>query len=73
MKINKIGKILNGKDKGYYVEIIHDGVENQNGPYLIVTSASLDFSIAYDDWVPDLQGLNQYLAEAGWVIDWDFE
>lgn len=72
IELNKIGKILNGKEQDHYVEIIPEFADHQNSPFLVIISPQLDFSVAYDDWVPNLQALNQYLFESGWIINWDF-
>jgi hypothetical protein len=38
IELNKIGKILNGKEQDHYVEIIPEFADHQNSPFLIIIS-----------------------------------
>lgn len=72
IKLNKIGRIKKGEEKGWFVKILDDS-ENTGG-YLIFIFNSLDKKQpnyeAYDNWVETLEDLQSYFEESLWDIEW---
>ena len=72
IKINTVGLITSGLDKGWYVRILDD-TENSEG-YLIVVFNSPDVKSkqfqAFDSWVENLEDLYEYFKESSWKVDW---
>jgi len=66
IQINKIGYILNGDDKGSYIQILDDSLNT--GGYLILISSKATFEDNYDDWVEDYSSLEDYFIESNWKI-----
>ncbi|CAI3950675.1 unnamed protein product [Commensalibacter communis] len=50
--INKIGKILNGEDRGNYIKVI---LNEDNSFSILLTPDPTNPSIGFDDWVPNQQ------------------
>jgi len=65
---NKIGKILEGDDTGYFIKIIND-IESTGG-YLILISKDKSFKSGFDSWVENKKMLEKYFEESHWSIDW---
>lgn len=68
IQINRLGKILQGDEKGYYIKIVDD-LENTGG-FLILTSPDLDMKKGFDNWVNDKESLKGYFMESNWIIEW---
>ena len=68
MMVGKVGRILAGKDAGWYVKILDDS-ENTGG-YLILTARDPAFRDGFDDWVKNEGDLAGYIQESGWLIEW---
>lgn len=72
IQINKIGLILEGNDKGWYVRI-EDDTQNTGG-YLIHTFNSLDLEDidrqGFDSWVESIIDLEAYFQESSWKVKW---
>jgi hypothetical protein len=72
IKINKVGLILEGEEKGRYVKIVDDSLNT--GGYLIYTYNSLDLKTqgyqCYDSWVETSQDIQNYFNESSWKILW---
>ncbi|OCG00865.1 hypothetical protein [Gilliamella sp. wkB112] len=68
IQINRLGKILQGDEKGYYIKIIDD-LDN-TGSFLILTSPDIDMKKGFDNWVKDKRSLEGYFMESNWLIEW---
>lgn len=70
IEIDRVGQILEGDEKGWYVYVFDDAKET--GGYLILTFNSLsktDESYEYfDGWVESIEDLNDYFDESSWKI-----
>ena len=68
--INRTGRIVHGDEVGRFVRVEPDEL----GHFLIITSPNRDVvhgdEGVYDGWVEDEPSLNQYFAEAGWIVEW---
>lgn len=69
IKINSIGKIISGDEYGSYLKIIADS--NNTGGFLILTSGSKAFKNGHDNWVENVEMLEQYFTESNWIIQWE--
>lgn len=69
IRIEVLGKIINGKDKNHLVKILDD--KANTGGFLILYSITncLDDGF-YDDWVENFESLKGYFNETDWVIEW---
>lgn len=68
IQINRLGKILQGDEKGYYIKIIDD-LDN-TGSFLILTSPDINMKKGFDNWVKDKRSLEGYFIESNWLIEW---
>lgn len=68
IQINRLGKILQGDEKGYYIKIIDD-LDN-TGSFLILTFPDIDMKKGFDNWVKDKRSLEGYFMESNWLIEW---
>lgn len=69
VKINIIGKILQGDDKGSFIKILDDSKDT--GGYLVLLSEQKTFETSFDDWLEDMSALKKYFQESKWVIAWE--
>jgi hypothetical protein len=70
IKFNVVGKIVDGEYLGWYVKFIQDV---EDGSILIIQSISKDFiegEEGYDNWVENIDSLEQYITESDWKIYW---
>jgi len=65
---NKIGRLLSGPQKGWYVKAVDDREGSTGGVYLH-TSDQIDGSgIVYDDWFETIEQLDNYFRQTS--IEW---
>ena len=68
IKINTLGKIIEGDNLGWYVKVIDD--TNDTGGYFIYEFEDLDESIGFDTWLENINKVNGYFYESEWKIEW---
>jgi hypothetical protein len=69
IKINNLGKIIQGDNKGWFIKIIDD--RKISGGFLILISPNKDFlEEAYDNWVLNYEELKNHFIESKWIIQW---
>ena len=69
IEINKFGKVISDKMKGWFI-IIKDDLENTGG-YLVILSEDNKFSKnGYDNWFLNLKEVEQYLLDNKFEIEW---
>ncbi len=69
IKIDVVGKIISGDDKGRFVKIQNDS--QNTGGFLVLISTKQDFSEkGYDDWVESYDSLQKYFNESSWNVNW---
>ena len=69
IEINKFGKVISDKMKGWFI-IIRDDLENTGG-YLVILSEDNKFSKnGYDNWFLNLKEVEQYLLDNKFEIEW---
>lgn len=68
IKIDIVGKVLNGFDIDKYIKIVDDG-ENSDG-FLVFISEEKSMTNCFDDWVENMEMLKKYFEESGWMIEW---
>lgn len=70
IKINKHGTIIKGEQEGWDV-YIEDDTFNTGGYLILVTPPKeLKESNGYDNWVENLESLEDYFQEAMWKVKW---
>lgn len=68
IKIGVVGRVVEGDETGSYLKVVDDSANT--GGYLVLTSANVDMSDAFDNWVEDHESLSRYFAESRWVVNW---
>lgn len=71
IQIGKVGRILEGVDKGYYL-LIEPAVPGADD-FLLHVSASTDFRNGLDGgdmWCESKEKLPVFFKEAGWKVEW---
>ncbi|WP_229711588.1 hypothetical protein [Streptomyces daqingensis] len=72
IRIGMVGKIESGDDQGKFVKV--QELPDDPPSYLVHVAADDAFKTdGGDDWVEDYCSLEQYFAEANWVIVWEGE
>ena len=66
IKLNTLGKILQGDNSGFYVKIVPD----DHGSFLVLLKPSLETHEGFDDWVQSMEFLDEYIMQSKWVIEW---
>lgn len=69
IRIGRVGKIMEGDEKGCFIKIMADA-ENTGG-YLILTAEDKGFLRGFDNWVESYANLKRYFDESNWTIDWE--
>ncbi len=75
IKLNKIGKVIKGEYPDWYIVIIDERENDKVNGILIFQSDNIEFNgltggIVYDDWVKDLEQLENFFSEPEWEINW---
>jgi len=69
IRVDSKGKIVSGKDTGWYIWI-QDDTENTGG-YLVVQSLSVDFTgIVYDNWFETIDDVEKHFRFNKWIVEW---
>ncbi len=71
VKVNKLGKILQGKHKNWYIFVKDDFEES--GGFLILLSKDADIDRpgeGYDSWAEDFSTVKKIFQECDWQVDW---
>ncbi|MCC7038389.1 MAG: hypothetical protein IT560_13955 [Alphaproteobacteria bacterium] len=68
IKIGNVGKIVAHDDVGSYIKVVDD--RENTGGFLILTAAAPDMLNGFDSWVEDMEALQRFFAEAGWIVEW---
>lgn len=68
IKLDTVGRILTGRDKGGYVKVQFD---SKVGFYIFQSNSSrFNTPETYDGWAEDEESLNLFFQQCGWKIDW---
>lgn len=59
IEINRIGKIVSGKDAGQFLKIERDAESEKS--YLIYTSKDFTFRYCFDNWFGDIECVRAHL------------
>ena len=71
IKINVVGKIIQGDQKGWYVLVEND--KNNTGGYYIYQAPIEDIlnsKEGFDDWLETFEDVKGYFEESNWQITW---
>ena len=71
VKLDTIGKILEGDQVGWYVKVEYDTASG--GYYIYQFKNKVEqngLGEAYDDWLESLEDVQGYFEESDWNIDW---
>lgn len=69
IKLGRVGKIVEGEERGNYVKVVNDEV-NTGGWFLVLVAKANDMRDGFDSWVENKQALQRFFDESKWVIDW---
>jgi hypothetical protein len=68
IKLDRVGKILTGRDQGGYVKVHFD---SKVGFYIFQSnSPKFNTPETYDGWAEDEESLNLFFEQCNWTIDW---
>jgi hypothetical protein len=67
--LNKIGKIIHGKQKNWFVKI-EDDTKRSGGYYVLMCKTFSFDNEVFDDWLENYEDLKQYFSEKKWEIEW---
>ncbi|WP_182188229.1 hypothetical protein [Pectinatus frisingensis] len=66
---NSKGRIVNGKNKGWYIWIKDD--QENTGGYLVIQSQKPDFGgDGFDNWFETMEEIERFFQYKSWYIDW---
>lgn len=71
VKFNIKGVIVNSDNpKEKFIKILDD--QENTGGFLVLLSENGNFSFphGHDEWVEDLETLEEYLKETNWIVQW---
>lgn len=72
IQIGIVGRILEGRDVGSYIEIEHSPPGSDSEDYFIYTSPNPDFAeTIFDDWAQNQEWLKDIFRGRKWKIDWN--
>lgn len=68
--LDKIGKVLEGEDKGWFIKIVKD-TERTRGYYVFFCKNKNFKGEVFDNWLLNYDDLQQYFVEKKWEIEWE--
>ncbi|MEC7264449.1 MAG: hypothetical protein VXW38_11965 [Bacteroidota bacterium] len=68
IKYNLLGKIIEGKNFGWYVKFIDDSEDT--GGFYIYEFKELDGDEGYDNWLETENDVKGFIYENDWKIEW---
>lgn len=68
VKFGEVGRIVAGRDNGWYVKIVDD--RQSSGGFFILIAQSPSMQNGHDNWVEDEKMLANFFKESDWSIEW---
>jgi hypothetical protein len=72
IKLNTVGQIVEGDQKGWYIVVEHD--EKETGGYYVYQAPIedvLNSTEGFDDWLESFEDVEGYFEESNWLILWN--
>lgn len=63
--LNKVGYVRSGENSNMYFKVLDD--INNTGGYIILFSKDINFSYCFDNWLPSLDAVKEFLINVDWV------
>ena len=70
IRINKIGRILEGEKTGLLIKIVPTHPNDENTNYLILEWSETDNKRNWDSWVETYEDINSYFQTSHYKIEW---
>ena len=68
LKYNIIGKIISGRNTGWYIKLINDQISS--GGFYIYEFKNPDDNEGFDTWLENESDIQGFINESGWEIEW---